>query len=131
MTVVSSEWNAWNESKSPQAKKIREMLLNEDWWADCTYVVSFTAPIVELIRYADSDSPALGEIYECIDTMVGKVKHIIHQINPSLEFFHEIDKLIGKDGLNSIPPFTWLHMPLIQSGIWKYQIEFFILMMKR
>eukprot|EP00253_Pinus_taeda_P027883 PITA_27883 len=72
--VVSSEWNAWTESKSPQAKKIREMLLNEDWWADCRYVVSFTAPIVELFKYVDSDSPSLGEIYDCIDTMVGKVK---------------------------------------------------------
>lgn len=94
--VVSSECNAWNESKSPQAKKIREMLLNEDWWADCRYVVSFTTPIMELIKYVDSNSPALGEIYECIDTMVDKVKHIIHQRNPSLEFFHEIHKLIEK-----------------------------------
>ena len=107
VTVVSLEWNAWNESKSPQAKKIREMLLNEDWWADCTYVVSFTAPIVELIRYADSDSPALGEIYECIDTMVGKIKHIIRQRNPSLEFFHEIHKLIEKRWLKLN---TSLHM---------------------
>jgi len=28
--------------------------------------------------------------------MVGKVKHIIHQRNPSLEFFYEIHKLIEK-----------------------------------
>ena len=95
-TVVSQEWNAWTESKSPQAKQIRDMLLSDDWWADCRYVVSFTAPIVELIRYADSDSPTLGEIYECIDTMVGKIKHIIRQRNPSLEFFHEIHKVIEK-----------------------------------
>lgn len=72
------------------------MLLNEDWWADCRYVVSFTTPVVELIKYVDSNSPALAKIYECIDTMVGKVKHIIHQGNPSLEFFHEIHKLIEK-----------------------------------
>ena len=95
-TVVCQEWNAWTESKSPQAKKIKEMLLNEDWWAECRYIVSFTSPIVELIRYADSNSPCLGEIYECIDTMVDKVKYIIRQRNPSLDFFNEIHKLIEK-----------------------------------
>lgn len=80
-------------SKSAQVKKIREMLLNEDWWSDCRYIVPFTYPIVELTRYADSESPTLGEIYECI-CVVGKVRHIIHQRNPSLEFFQE--KIIEK-----------------------------------
>jgi hypothetical protein len=84
--VVAQEWNAWPESKSAQAKKIRDMLLNEDWWSESRYVVSFISPIVELIRYANFDSPTLGDIYECMDCMVGKVRHIIRQRNPSLEF---------------------------------------------
>jgi len=48
-TVVSQEWNAWSQSKSTQGKKIRDMLLDEDWWFECRYVVSFITPIVELI----------------------------------------------------------------------------------
>ena len=76
-TVVSQEWNAWFESKSTQAKKIRDMILNEYWWVEGKYVVSFKSPIVELIRYAYFDSPSLGEIYECMDCMVCKVRHII------------------------------------------------------
>lgn len=36
------------------------------------------------------------EIYECIDCMVGKVKHIIRDKNPSLESFHEIHNIIDK-----------------------------------
>ena len=95
--------------------KIREILLNEYWWADYRYVVSFTAPIVELIRYADSDSPSLGEIYECIDTMVGKIKHIICQRNPSLEFFHEIHKLIEKRWLILNTSFHMAAYTLIQN----------------
>ena len=59
-TVVAREWNAWSESKSAQAKKIRDLILNEDWWPEVRYVVSFTSPIVELIRYADSYSHSLG-----------------------------------------------------------------------
>ena len=71
--VVAEELNAWSKSKSTQAKKIRDMLLNEDWWVEVKYVVSFTSPIVELIRRVDFDSPILGQIYECMDCMVGKV----------------------------------------------------------
>ena len=95
-TLVSQEWNAWSQSKSSQAKTLRDMLLDEDWWSECRYVVSFTTPIVELIRYADFDSPTLGEIYECMGSMVGKVRHINHQRNPSLEFFQEIHNIIDK-----------------------------------
>jgi hypothetical protein len=74
------------------------MLLNNDWWIDVKYIVSFTSPIVELTRYADSDSPNLGEIYESIDSMIGKIKSIMRQRDPTLEFFNEIQKLIEKDG---------------------------------
>lgn len=95
-TLVSQEWNAWSESKSVQAKMIREKLLNDDLWSDCKYVVSFTTQIVKLIRYANSNSPNLGEIYECIDSMVGKIRHIIQDRNPSLEFFNEIHEIMGK-----------------------------------
>ena len=55
------------------------MLLSGEWWPECRYVISLTSPTAERIRYADAEleSPALGEIYECVDNMVGKVKHII------------------------------------------------------
>jgi hypothetical protein len=92
-TVISSEWSTWGESKTDQGKKVRQMLLNDDWWVDVKYIVSFTSPIVELIRYADSDSPNLGEIYESIDSMIGKIKSIMRQRDPTLEFFNEIQKM--------------------------------------
>jgi len=94
--VISSEWSTWWESKRDQGKKIRQMILNEEWWLDVKYIVSFTYPIVELIRYADSDSANLGEIYESIDSMIGHVKSIVRQRDPSLESFNEIQKLIEK-----------------------------------
>jgi len=95
-TVISAEWSTWGESRTDQGKKVRNMLLDDDWWANVKYIVSFTAPIVELIRYADSDSPCLGEIYESIDSMIGKIKSIIRQKDPSLELFNELQKLIEK-----------------------------------
>ena len=72
------------------------MLLNDDWWVEVKYIVSFIAPIVELIRYADPNSPYLGEIYESIDSMIGKIKSIIHQRDPCLGSFNDLQKLIEK-----------------------------------
>lgn len=89
-TIIISEWSTWGESKTNQGKKIRWMLLNDDWWVEVKYIVSFTAPIVELIRYADSNCPCLGEIYESIDSMIKKIKSIIRQRDPSLGLFNEL-----------------------------------------
>jgi hypothetical protein len=60
-TIVSQEWNAWSQSNSSQAKKLRDMFLDEDWWSECRYAVSFATPIVELIRYVDFDSLLSGK----------------------------------------------------------------------
>lgn len=85
--VVSSEWGRWSESKSDTGKKVRLQVLDNDWWADCSYLVSFLGHIVEVIRYTDSDAPSLGEIYETFDSMLGRVKVAIQQREPSLEFY--------------------------------------------
>ena len=61
--------------------------MDDDWWADCSYLVSFLRPIVEVIRYGDSDSPSLGEIYETFDSMLGRVRATIREKEPSLEFY--------------------------------------------
>ena len=66
--------------------------------------------------------------------MVGKVKHIIRQRNPSLEFFHEIHKLIEKrwNKLNtSLRMVAYALNPDSKVVYGKDQIEFFLLMMKR
>jgi hypothetical protein len=57
------------------------------------YIISFTSTIVELIRYADSDSPKIREIYESIDNMIRQINSIMRQRDPTLEFFNEIQKL--------------------------------------
>jgi hypothetical protein len=54
---------------------------------DCSYLVSFLHPIVEVIHYIDIDSPSLGEIYETFDSMLGQVKATICEKEPSLEFY--------------------------------------------
>lgn len=50
---------------------------------ECRYIVSFISPVFEVIRYADTDSPNLGEIYETFDSMLGEMKRIINAKDPS------------------------------------------------
>ena len=85
--VVTPEWNRWTESKTEEGKKIRLQILDNDWWVDCSYLVSILRPIVEVIRCTYTDSPSLGEIYETFDNMLGQVKEAIHEKDPSLEFY--------------------------------------------
>lgn len=85
--VVSSEWGRWSESKTESGKKVKLQVLDNDWWADCSYLVSFLGPIVEVIHYADSDAPSLEEIYETFDSMLGRVKATTQQRETSLEFY--------------------------------------------
>jgi len=106
--VVSPDWNRWTESKTEEGKKIRLQILDNDWWTECSYLVSFLRPIVEVIRYTDTDSPSLGEIYETFDSMLGQVRAAIREKEPSLEFYNnEIRPIIQRrwDRMN-----TPLHM---------------------
>ena len=84
---MTPEWNRWTESKTEEGKKIRNQILDNDWWVDCSYLVSILRPIVEVICYGDTDSPSLGEIYETFDSMLGQVKEAIREKEPSLEFY--------------------------------------------
>lgn len=53
------------------------------FFIECRYIVSFISPVFEVIRYADTDSPNLGEIYETFDSMLGEIKKIICDKDPS------------------------------------------------
>ena len=40
-------------------------------------------------HYADTNAPSLGEIYETIDSMLGKMKRIVAAKDPTLGFYEE------------------------------------------
>lgn len=59
-------------------------MLDNGWWEDYGYLMSFLAPIVEVICYTNADVPSLGEI-ETFDSIFNHVKAAIHQMEPSLQ----------------------------------------------
>ena len=40
-----------------------------------------------MIRFADSDQPVIGEVYEQMDTMLGQIKDIVKPRDPHLYDF--------------------------------------------
>ena len=63
---------------------------------------------MQVIRYADTDSPSLGEIYETFDNMLGQIKQAIKDKEPTLEFYEEHLKPIVIKRWNTMN--TPLHM---------------------
>ncbi|XP_057840716.2 uncharacterized protein LOC131050532 [Cryptomeria japonica] len=87
--VVNPEWGRWRESNSIGGKSVKQKILDDNWWSTMRYVCSIISPIVDVIRYADTDSPSLGEIYETFDSMLGKIKQTILAKDPTLGFYEQ------------------------------------------
>jgi len=64
----------YRDDNPGQAQFVKEKIVNDLWWDDVRYFLSFTEPIYSMIRVADTDKPCLHLIYEMWDTMIEKVK---------------------------------------------------------
>ena len=71
---------------------MKEKILDEYFWDEIDYILSFTASIYEMIRMTDRDKPSLHLDYEWWDTMIEKVKATIYrkehkQLHEQSDFF--------------------------------------------
>ena len=47
-------------------------------------IFNFTKPIYSMIRFADTDKPVIGEVYEQMDSMLGQIKDVVKESDPNL-----------------------------------------------
>lgn len=59
------------------------------FWVNAKYIVSIISPIFTIIRYGDANAPDLGEVYECIDNMLGQMKVVVQTKDPTLQFHNK------------------------------------------
>eukprot|EP01018_Ginkgo_biloba_P015168 Gb_27556 [translate_table: standard] len=52
------------------------MILDDQFWVDVKFIVDVIEPIISVIRYGDTDSPCLGEVYETFESMCEQVQTI-------------------------------------------------------
>ncbi|OMO53327.1 hypothetical protein CCACVL1_28716 [Corchorus capsularis] len=58
------------------AGRVKEIILNDEWWDQVDYIVSFTAHIYEMPRIMDTDRPTLHLVYEMWDEMIEKARQV-------------------------------------------------------
>jgi hypothetical protein len=68
--------DAWDELRNDRegATTAKETVLESQFWSQFRFVLQFTKPIYHIIKFADSDRPIIGEVYEQMDSMLGKIK---------------------------------------------------------
>jgi hypothetical protein len=76
LMVISNQWSIWKQSNTTRAQKVKAMILDDDWWVRVEYVLEFTEPIMSMLRFADTDEPCLGDVYDSMDTMLEEIKAV-------------------------------------------------------
>ena len=57
-------------------QEVEDTVLDGHFWTQVKYVIQFTKPIYNMIRFADTNQPVIGEVYEQMDSMLGQIKDI-------------------------------------------------------
>jgi hypothetical protein len=71
--VMSDEWDDLSSDKEG-ALSVKNTVLDSQFWTQVRYVLQFTKPIYNMIKFSDSDRPIIGEVYEQMDNILGLIK---------------------------------------------------------
>ncbi|KAJ6810180.1 uncharacterized protein M6B38_158170 [Iris pallida] len=77
--VVSERWNLYKEKDEGKAEFVKQKVLDDIWWEKVDYIVSFTEPIYDMLRFANTDKPNLHLVYDMWGTMIEKVMSTIYR----------------------------------------------------
>ena len=74
--VTIESWEEINTDKDG-ANVAKDTILDMYFWSQVKYVLQFTKPIYYMIKFANSDRPIIGEVYEQMDNMLGQIKDFV------------------------------------------------------
>lgn len=77
--VINEQWSSHREDNVGKEQFVKEKVLDNLWWDQLDYILSFLDPIYEMLRVADTDKPCLHLVYDMWDTMIEKVKVAIYR----------------------------------------------------
>ena len=89
-SMVSSEsWQvlkdrATSTSDKDDFQEAKDTILDGQFWASVKFVLQFTKTIYHMIRFEDTNKSVIGEVYEHMDSMLGKIKDIVELKDPIL-----------------------------------------------
>jgi hypothetical protein len=79
---------------------VEDTVLDGQFWKQVRYILQFTKHIYNMIRFASTDQPMIGEVYEQMKSMLGQIKDIVEPRDAIL--YDHIHKHVVKrwDNLN-------------------------------
>lgn len=77
--ALSNQWdNLRRTATAPDRHDmVQKTVLDEDFWRKAKRVLKITKPIYKMLRFCDTDQAVVGEVYEQMDMMLGKIKDIL------------------------------------------------------
>lgn len=76
--VISDKWSVYKEDDVVKARFVKDKVLEDEWWEQVNYILSFTTPIYDMLRLCDTDKPCLHLVYDMWDVMIENVKKVIY-----------------------------------------------------
>ncbi|CAL5368910.1 unnamed protein product [Camellia sinensis] len=127
--VISDKWSCYRDDDIGKAKFVKDKLLDDFWWDQVDYILSFTAPIYDMIRVCDTDRPSLHLVYDMWDTMIEKVKMVIYkhegkQLEDESTFYNVVHQiLVDRWNKNNTPLHCLAHSlnPRYYSDVWLHE----------
>jgi hypothetical protein len=83
--VISDLWSFWKKTDQVASKRVKDTVLDDGWWERINLSIKIMDPIISLLRFADTNKPILGDVYEGWDSMIESMKTIVME-NESPEY---------------------------------------------
>lgn len=99
----------YKEDNQGRAKTVKEKILDDHFWDQVDYVLSFTVPIYDMLRLADTDRHCLHLVSEWWETMIENVKKTISrkehkQLDQESQFYNMVYGILVKRWTKSFSP---------------------------
>ncbi|KAK9278737.1 hypothetical protein L1049_028313 [Liquidambar formosana] len=113
--VISDQWVSYKEDNVKRAQFVKDKVLDDLWWDQINYIISFLDPIYDMLRIADTDKPCLHLVYDMWDNMIEKVRVAIYRHEHKHEtkessFFDVVHKiLVDRWSKNNTPLHCMAH----------------------
>lgn len=70
----SQQWVFWKDNTKPEALSMKASAFGDSLWDKVTEIVSFTEPLVKVLRLMDGENPGMGYMYEGMDRAKEAIK---------------------------------------------------------
>lgn len=73
--VISKEWTTASFAKELKARKIVDLILDQQFWNDCASICNFSEPLGRVLRIVDNDErPAMGYLFGALHCAIEEIE---------------------------------------------------------